>query len=242
VIKVVPHPLPRPPAPAKRVRRARGRFRFLSMFDTRSTSARKNPMGAVEAFKRAFQPNNRHASLVVKVAHADTDGSALSDLEDAIAGWPAISLLTKHLTDAETLQLIAGADCLVSLHRSEGFGLTVAEAMSVGTPSIITGWSAPVEFSKGAAIEIDYTLVPVIDNSKRYEGFGQLWADPDLDHAAREMRELAADTDRWTALSSAGLEIARDRLKQQIPATDYRRFLATAGENIDRARAISAEG
>jgi glycosyltransferase involved in cell wall biosynthesis len=210
------------------------------MFDARSTSARKNPMGAVEAFKRAFEPNAGDVSLVVKVAYGDEDTVAMRDLEAAIAGWPTISLVTKHLSDTETLRLIADADCLVSLHRSEGFGLPIAEAMCVGTPAIITGWSAPVEFSKGAAIEIDYKLVPARDRSMRYERPGELWADADVDQAAEEMRKLAADPDRWAALSAAGLEIARSRLTQPIPIADYRRFLMIK-EQASTVTTIAAE-
>jgi hypothetical protein len=70
--------------------------------------------------------------------------------------------------------------------------------------------------------------VPVEDQSGRYAGLGELWAEPDLDHAAAEMRRLAADPALWAALSSAGLAIGRDRLAQPIPVSSLRRFLAPA--------------
>jgi len=164
---------------------------------------------------------------VVKASFSDHDDTAMQDLRAAIAGWPNITVMTEHLDDDAVLQLIAGADCIVSLHRSEGFGLPVAEAMTVGTPVIVTGWSAPAEFTGAAAIDIDYDLVPVSDATGRYTGGpGLVWADARLDHAAREMQALAADPERWHALSAAGLAIARDKLCRPIPSTSYRRFLA----------------
>jgi len=183
-------------------------------------------MGAIKAFQRAFEAGSRDAALLVKAAYGDADDRSLQELRETIAGWPNISVMTRHLTDAETLQLIAGADCLVSLHRSEGFGLPIAEAMTVGTPAVITGWSAPAEFAGGAAIEIGYDLVPVSDATGRYPGgSGLSWADAKLDHAAREMQALVAEPERWHALSRAGPAVAHERLCVPIPAADYRRFL-----------------
>lgn len=225
VVRVVPHPMPLPPGerPARTPHRP---FTFLTMFDARSTAARKNPMGAITAFQRAFTPASNEVALLVKASFSDHDDAAMQQLHAAIEGWPNISVTTTHLTDTETLELIAGADCLVSLHRSEGFGLTIAEAMTVGTPTIITGWSAPAEFSKGAAVEIAYDLVPVSDATGRYMGTSGLhWADARLDDAARAMRELVADPARWQALSAAGLVRAHEQLCQPIPAANYRRFL-----------------
>lgn len=230
IVKVVPHPVTVPQPEMARSNHPNQPFTFLSMFDIRSTSARKNPMGAIRAFQSAFQPDSPDAELVLKVAHSEADTDALNELREAVADWSNISLVTKHLSDAEAVALIASADCLVSLHRSEGFGLTVAEAMSVGTPSIITGWSAPVEFSTGAAVEIDYHLVPVIDRSKRYEGLGEVWAEPNIDHASRVMRRLVDDSVQWSTLSRAGIEIARSVLSRPIAITDYRRFLMPADD------------
>lgn len=225
VIRVVPHPMPLP-AMARPLSAPHRPFTFLTMFDARSTAARKNPMGAITAFQRAFEPASLEASLLIKASFSHADDTAMQQLRAAIAGWPNISVMTEHLTDDEVLQLIAGADCLVSLHRSEGFGLPVAEAMTVGTPAIVTGWSAPAEFTAGGAIEIDHDLVPVSDASGRYAGGpGLVWADARLDHAAREMRALADDPERWHHLSAVGLAIARDKLCQPISSANYRRFL-----------------
>lgn len=225
LVRVVPHPVaPRTPA-ATEPRRPNRPMLFLSMFDARSTAARKNPMGAIRAFQAAFEPASEEVALLIKVAHGDADAATMRDLHAAIAGWRNIRLMTEHLSDDETLALIARADCLVSLHRSEGFGLPIAEAMSVGTPAIVTGWSAPIEFCTGAAIEIGHTLVPARDPTKRYEDASQVWAEPDLAEAASAMRRLASDPALWGSLSSRGLTTARDRLSQPITAEAIRRFL-----------------
>ncbi len=225
VIRVVPPPMPLP-AMARPLSEPHQPFAFLTMFDARSTAARKNPMGAITAFQRAFGPASPEASLLIKASFSHFDETTMQQMRAAIAGWPNIGVMTEHLTDDAVLQLIAGADCLVSLHRSEGFGLPIAEAMTVGTPAIVTGWSAPTEFTAGGAIEIDHDLVPVSDASGRYAGGpGLVWADARLDHAAREMRALADDPERWHALSAAGLAIARNTLCQPISPANYRRFL-----------------
>ncbi len=225
LVRVVPHPVASRAQASTGQRQPNRPMMFLSMFDARSTAARKNPMGAIRAFQMAFAPNSDDATLAVKVAHGDADGDALRELNAAIAGWQNITLLTEHLSDDETLGLIGRADCLVSLHRSEGFGLPIAEAMSVGTPAIVTGWSAPVEFCGGAAIEIGYHLVPTRDASKRYERPGLVWADPDLAEAAGAMRKLVSDPSLWRALSECGTATVRDRLSRPIAADALRRFL-----------------
>lgn len=241
IVKIVPHPVTVPQPEMARSNHPNQPFTFLSMFDIRSTSARKNPMGAIRAFQSAFQPDSPDAKLVLKVVHSEADTDALNELREAVADCSNISLVTEHLSDSEAIALIASADCLVSLHRSEGFGLTVAEAMSVGTPSIITGWSAPVEFSKGAAVEIDFHLVPVNDRSKRYEGLGEVWAEPDIDHASRVMRRLVDDPVQWSALSRAGIEIARKTLSRPIATTDYRRFLMPRRDSAHAVHGIDSQ-
>jgi glycosyltransferase involved in cell wall biosynthesis len=197
------------------------------MFDMRSTQMRKNPVGAIRAFQSAFDSQSRAASLVVKVVEAGHDTVAMAELTRAVAGWPNITLMTKHLSDDQTLDVIAGADCLVSLHRSEGFGLTIAEAMSVGTPSIITNWSAPTEFSSGAALAVGYRLVPTIDPSGRYGRNQARWAEPDQADAVAGMLRLSTDEGMWTELSQTGMARAAERRGSTLPAAPYKQYFAT---------------
>ena len=228
IVRVVPHPLPG----LTGVKLDRERFRltdaftFLTMFDTRSTAARKNPLGAIKAFQLAFTPRSQDVSLLVKVVEAGGDKAGLQQLDKQIAGWPNITVMTDHLSDDETLSLIASVDCVLTLFRSEGFGLTVAEAMILGTPVIATGWSGPTEFSRGAAIHVPYRLVPVTDASGRYAKSGQHWAEPDLDKAAEAMRGLLGDAGARAALITTARQLAQERLGKPISSLPYERFLS----------------
>jgi glycosyltransferase involved in cell wall biosynthesis len=228
IVRVVPHPLPN--LAGVNIDRERFRlteaFTFLTMFDTRSTAARKNPLGAIKAFQLAFTPHSRGVSLLVKVVEAGGDKAGSLQLDKQIAGWPNIVVMTDHLSDDETLGLIASVDCVVTLFRSEGFGLTVAEAMILGTPVIATGWSGPTEFSKGAAIHVPYRLVPVVDASGRYAKSGQLWAEPDLDKAAEAMRAVFGDKAARSLLVATARQLARERLGKPISSLPYERFLS----------------
>jgi len=171
-------------------------FLFLSMSDTHSQLARKNPLGAVRAFKRAFPGENHGVGLVLKInnfssVHADQEAIGL--LREEIKDSRNIYLLDRDFTRAEVDSLLAVSDCFISLHRSEGFGLGPAEAMSLGKPVILTNWSGNTDYmTSHNSIAIDYQLIPV---GKRYGPYEpeQLWADPDLDQAAFGMKQLAED-------------------------------------------------
>lgn len=237
VVRVVPHPLPdvRGINPDRRGFSIGPAFTFLAMFDTRSSLARKNPMGAVKAFQSAFRQGDESAALVLKVVNANADVDAVEELEAQTMNWSNIRMMREHLTDRRTLQLLRSVDCLISLHRSEGFGLTVAEAMVLGTPTIVTGWSATREFTEGAAIQVPFRLIPAEDPSGMYSGTGERWADPDLDEAAAAMRLLACDDREHARVSASGLRLALERLGKPISSDPYREFLrpklvaATAG-------------
>lgn len=229
LVRVMAHPFPAVDSdlPLSRVFPTERPFRFLAMFDMRSTQMRKNPMGAIRAFQTAFAPQSRSVSLLVKVVEAGFDAAAMAELTQAVAGWPNITLMTKHLSDSQTLAMIAEADCLVSLHRSEGFGLTIAEAMAVGTPAIVTNWSAPTEFTADAALAIGYRLVPTIDPTGRYEVKKARWAEPDAAAAAAAMARLATDQGLWMELSRAGLARAAERRAIKWSSDPYRRLFAS---------------
>jgi glycosyltransferase involved in cell wall biosynthesis len=226
-IRVVPHPLPDlNGVKADREGFSLGdAFTFLTMFDLRSALARKNPMGAVVAFQRAFDPKDHSVELLLKAVFGRADPVGLAALRTRIHGWPNIRLVEGNLSDARTLDLIATADALLSLHRAEGFGLPVAEAMALGVPAVITGWSATHEFAEGGAAEVPYTLIPVDDESGRYGGDGLLWADPDLDAAAALMQRLARDPQYRAELSANAKRLAYERLGRPIAADGLERFI-----------------
>ena len=223
-VRYTPYPLP--DMGDARPDRARfgwkpGELAMLCMFDVNSTAARKNPLGAVEAFQRAFGPENAGVRLVVKANARGGDPKLVPEfLHARVAGWPNITLLVAELSDAEADGLLASADVFVSLHRSEGFGLSIAQTMVLGGAVAATGWSGNAEFQRGGVAEVPYALVPARDPSGRYEVEGEVWAEPDLDAAAAILRGFADDPAGARALGARGRELIAQRLPRAYdPAT-----------------------
>jgi len=165
---------------------------FLFMFDAHSIVERKNPRGLIRAFKRAF-PDDPDARLVLKVVHAPR--ALLDGLADE-AGDPRVVIIDRLLERDEVNSLLELSDCYVSLHRSEGFGLTLAEAMALGKPVIATGYSANLDFMNvGNSLLVRHQVVTLDRDHAPYPR-GSTWAEPDLEHAAELMRAVAADPER----------------------------------------------
>ena len=181
-VRVVPHVVPVQPI---RVRDHEAPFTVLTMADSRSSFARKNPLGAIRAFRRAFG-DSPTARLVVKLNGRQGDMASL--ISSAGAG-PNVRMITEFLDEDGLDGLYRSADVLLSLHRAEGFGLPMREAMARGVPVIGTGWSGNTEFMTEVNSRlVPYRLVPVVDPSGIYKG--GCWAEPDEDAAADMLREL----------------------------------------------------
>ncbi|HTQ83300.1 MAG TPA: glycosyltransferase, partial [Pseudolabrys sp.] len=193
-VRVVPHPLPkRPVTPDMRGKLGlpRDALIALNVFHLGSAYTRKNPLAAVAAFRKAFGEAGREL-LVIKLI--DNGGHGVRhELDAAIAGSSNIRLIEGTLLEADMTGLIAAADIVISLHRSEGFGLVPAQAMALGKPVIATGWSGNLDFmtERNSAL-VSYTLVPVRDSEGTFDPAGQQWAEPDICHAAEWLRRLAA--------------------------------------------------
>jgi glycosyltransferase involved in cell wall biosynthesis len=167
-------------------------FLFLFVHDYHSVAARKNPAGVVEAFKRAF-PVGTGPKLVIK----SINGHMVPDEHDrvllAAEARPDITLIDAYVSAAEKNAMIAHCNCYVSLHRAEGFGLTVAEAMLLGKPVIATRYGGTLEFTNDDnSYLVDGSLIPVGDGAGIYPA-DAIWMDPDLDHAAKLMRHVFAN-------------------------------------------------
>jgi glycosyltransferase involved in cell wall biosynthesis len=178
-----------------------GGFRFLFVFDYLSVFERKNPLAVVEAFSRSFPPGSG-AALIIKTLNHGHDPTAHERLRTAAAQHPDITLIEDRLSAAERDGLINAADCYVSLHRAEGFGYTLAEAMWLGKPVIATGYSGNVDFMTADNSHlVDYRLVPIGPGNDPYPADGQ-WAEPDVAQAGRLMREVFEHRDAARALGS----------------------------------------
>lgn len=164
-------------------------FVFLYVYDYHSTEARKNPTGLIRAFKQAFPPGSG-AHLVLKCINADTMFAHHDRVLLEIGDHPDISFVDTYLSVGEKNALIALSDCYVSPHRSEGFGLTPAEAMLLGTPVIATNYGGVLEFlNEDNAYLVDYELVPVGEHADPYPP-DAVWADPDVGQLAARMRHV----------------------------------------------------
>ena len=172
-----------------------GRFLFSFSFDALSSFARKNPMACVKAFKAAFPRGDEPVGLVVKAMRAPSDDPTWQTLLAQAARDRRIHVISETLTKARVLDLYRACDCFVSLHRAEGFGRGIAEAMMLGKPVIVTGYSGNLDFTTLAtAALVDYRWAVLTAEDYPF-GAGQSWAEPDVEHAAWWMRTLLAKPD-----------------------------------------------
>ena len=196
-VRVVPPPLGlAPPVTSGMDRAAFGlpldAVIVLVSFNLASSFERKNPFAAIAAFRQAFGERPDRI-LVLKVSHPDHAPADFLRLTQ-MARAPNIRLLTEIMAPDDRHALTACADIVLSLHRGEGFGLVLAEAMLFGKPVIATAWSGNTDFmDQSNAALVRYRLVPARDDRSVYRG---LWAEPDLAEAAALLRMLADDPAR----------------------------------------------
>lgn len=214
---------------------ARDRFGFgdetivLCAFDFRSTIARKNPLAALDAFRRAKAQAKGPATLVFKTVGGDEAPEALARLQAAIGDDADVRLMTQSLDAAERDQLLASCDILLSLHRSEGFGLFPAEAMAAGKPVVATAWSGNLDFMDDAsAVLVPYALRAVEDPQGIYSG-GQ-WAQADTEAAGQALARLIDDPEHRARLGAAARAMIQDRLAPSVVAATMRDALGPAAD------------
>jgi len=169
-------------------------FVFLFSFDYLSVFERKNPLGLVRAFTQALSPDSG-ARLVIKCINADHDPVHHERLQQAVADRRDIRLIEEYLSPEKKNALTAACDCFVSLHRAEGFGLTMAEAMFYGKPVIATAYSGNLDFmTPWNSYLVDHDLVRIGEGAPPYPADG-VWADPSIEHAAHLIRKVFDDRD-----------------------------------------------
>ena len=163
------------------------KFLVLIMYDLGSLAERKNPDGALSAYKKVFG-NNDETGLIIKINHCSE--KEYQRLHEKVKDIKNVYIITETLEKIEVNSLIKEADVLMSLHRAEGFGLVMAEAMLLGTPVIATKWSANIEFMNAeCTCLVDYRLVEIPEDYGFFEK-GNRWAEPNTEEAARYLEKL----------------------------------------------------
>jgi glycosyltransferase involved in cell wall biosynthesis len=251
-VEVIPPAVDLPP-PGRRDRPAYGlpekRFVFLFAFSAYSSFVRKNPLGVVRAFEKAFGARgNGGPLLVIKAQHAAHSPAERDELREAVARVGGM-LFERTLSRRATLGLLHAADAFVSLHRSEGFGLGPAESMALGKPVIATFYSGNTDFmTPENSYPVGFELRPTRDAdgaSERvardlYAGEGQVWAEPDLDEAAALMRRVVERPREARAKGARaardiaalyGLEACKRRIAARLRQIDPALLSARIGEN-----------
>lgn len=185
-------------------------FTFLFIFHMMSVMERKNPLGLIRAFKLAFR-EDEPVRLVLKSSYGDRHPTQLQALRDAAAGANIVVIDQVYSPD-DVLSLMDACDAYVSLHRSEGLGLTMAEAMLMGKPVIATNFSGNVDFmDDGNSLLVPYELVKLGWPIPPYDGHLE-WAEPSVERAAQLMRRVY-DNQEWAReVGARGLASAQANL------------------------------
>jgi glycosyltransferase involved in cell wall biosynthesis len=210
-VRVVPHYIP--PQPARK-RCETDPFTVIAFADSRSSWSRKNPRGALQAFHAAFQASS-DVKLVLKLGGKLEDVRQFESAHRDLLAARNIEILRGYLDESALSKLYRRADVLLSLHRAEGYGLPMAEAMAHGLPVVATGWSGNLDFmdAKNSCL-VPYRLVPVNDGSRVY--YNGTWAEPDLAAAAQFLRRLETEPEFYASLAAAAHRRA-DATKPDFP-------------------------
>lgn len=187
-ISVVPHEIPIP-LRKKTVYAEDGVVRCLYFFDLGSSFERKNPLAVLQAFTLAFKPGA--AELTFKVSGVKEHSELFKIFRNICSKTIGVHIITDVLSPEALNELYLHHDIYLSLHRSEGYGLTIREAMLHGLYVVATGWSGNMDFMTGElAYPVPYTLVPMDMESGPCKGLKARWAEADVHAAAEILRGL----------------------------------------------------
>ena len=214
-------------------------FVVLSCFDLDSVLERKNPLAVLAAYQKAF-PEPGQAHLVLKTINGAFHPEQVALLEEACGERPDIHFMDGYLPYERQLAMVAQCDVYVTLHRAEGFGLTLGEAMALGKPVVATGFSANLEFMNGSNSRlVDYERVEVGEGADPYPAEAT-WAEPCVDDAAEKLRFLFDDQQQALALGRRARLDIRNRHSAQARAPRLTELIEAAdgrpGRHVSAAR------
>ena len=191
-VKVISHPVPERELSDRLLNRYKKLkqepFTFLTIANAFSDLKRKNCVAVIKAFKKAFNPNDNSVRLIVKLTNTETDFKEFKKVKELIDDYHNIQLINQHLTPQKIASLYQNSDVYVSLHRSEGFGLTISDAYSFGLPVIATGYSGNLDIllNNKNSLLVDYDLIKVGEERLRYQS-DDIWAEPNIENAKEKM-------------------------------------------------------
>ncbi|WP_445240669.1 glycosyltransferase [Microcoleus vaginatus] len=233
--------LPAPSLNREALNLPKNKFIFLFVFDFSSRIERKNTLATIQAFKQAFGEDNS-VLLVIKSSNSHTFSAAPASLNSAIANNSNIKHLDGYLSKNKLNGLLYNCDCYVSLHRCEGFGLTMAEAMFYGKPVIATGYSSNTEFMNvGNSYLVKYKLIPIEKDCGPYKK-GNVWAEVDVEHAAYLMRYVFNNYREAQQVGAIAAEEIQTLLHPQVTGNKIRKRLEYILEITDNFQSIPLSG
>ncbi|WP_436971990.1 glycosyltransferase family 4 protein [Paraburkholderia fungorum] len=205
-------------------------FLFYLMFDGNSWLSRKNPLAGVQAFKQAFGQQGAGVGLAIKAMNVRDDDPVWRAVLDLAAGDSRIYIMSERMSRQDSTDFMACCDAYVSLHRSEGFGRVIAEAMALGQPVVATNFSGNVDFCEAdTAFLVDGELIPLRAGDYLFSE-GQYWCDPDVAIAAEQLKRMIDDAPLRERIAQAGkARIERDYSVDAVARAYARRLAEIAG-------------
>jgi glycosyltransferase involved in cell wall biosynthesis len=193
---------------------------------------RKNPLGLVAAFRSAFQLNEGPV-LVIKCVNGEKRPAEFSELLSAVKGMDDIVVINEYFEAEKSAALMNLCDCYVSLHRSEGLGLTIAEAMLLGKPVIATGYSGNLDFmSPDTSYLVPWKRVKVGKGAEAYSSRAT-WAEPNIEVAAEMMRSVYENPEQARAKALSGQRDLEQRFGHEIVGARMKARLEEIWETFD---------
>ncbi|MEG4301388.1 glycosyltransferase, partial [Microcoleus sp. D3_18a_C4] len=238
VIKIMPSiALPAPSLKREALNLPKNKFIFLFVFDFSSRIERKNTLATIQAFKQAFG-EDKSVLLVIKSSNSNQFSAAQASLNSTIANNSNIKHLDGYLSKNKLNGLLYNCDCYVSLHRCEGFGLTMAEAMFYGKPVIATGYSSNTEFMNfGNSYLVKYKLIPIEKDCGPYKK-GNVWAEADVEHAADLMRHVFNNYREAQQIGAIAADEIKTLLNPQAVGRKIQNRLEYIAENTDNFKSL----